>query len=418
MRNIKYAASFLPLPILLLSLAVSSAAAQTRPSSTTGLSPGSTSPAKFSVSQRIFFGTMQLGKLWREAALPENRDTPREVLNNYQRLLNAVDTVEARFRKWYSAVTHLGMARAYARLGDKDSTRLHIIGAIDNGFWNFGVMYADETLANAIGKTMLDSLAQHYETKRDRDRQSWHAQVPVVYGPSEWRDFINAEPKDDSWFADPLERRRVLDSIYHRRWTDLVRTVRDSEDKPNIIIALHGGNASYREFGQHWFSIGQMTNSYVIIPPGMTRYSENMNGWDEDYAAMDAYLMSYIAIMRDKKGNMPNIYFTGYSQGACLAMKFGLSHPDFVKGVISFSGFMDAEIDDDLAQQAKDQHLRLFAISGEHDSENYKRSIKLTKAALDRHGVPFRYLEEKKLIHELPQPIFMYFMEAFSWVKG
>lgn len=370
-------------------------------------------------SRDLMMGTSLLAKLWREASLPDNRRTPQEVITHYQRVIDASIKVESPFESWYLAVTHFGMARAYSRLKETDSVRMHLRLAVEKNFWNFDVMYADPILRDCAGPNFIDSLATHYKTVRNESIESWPVQVPIVHGPNELREWADRAANVDAWFTDKTLRKRTLDSIYQAKMLELQKRLKlQDDDKINVIIALHGGNASYREFGSHWPSIGQMTNSYVICPPGYTRYSKCINGWEGEYGEMDNYLLSVVELLRNKKGEFPNIYLTGYSQGACLAMKFGLAHPNIVKGVISFSGFMDMEIPQEIAEEARKNGLKFFAISGEYDSPQYKESLAMAKTTLDHHGVPFKFLEEKRVTHELPEPVFFYFMEAWNWLRS
>ena len=363
-------------------------------------------------SRQLFQGTVVFAKLWRDASLPQHRATPEEVIARYQRVIDTSAYLESPFKNWYLAVTHFGLARAYARLEMIDSARNHIQLAADHNFWNFEVMYADPVLRSCIGVVYLDSISNAYGARRSSERAGWRAQVPIVHGPDEgnvWRNMGNIE----NWFTDDERRANTLDSMYKVRWKEMMRASHSAE-KPNVIIALHGGNASYREFGSHWSMIGQMTNSYVITPPGIVRYSSTMNSWDADYEVIDEYLTNLIEHLRDEHGALPPIYLAGYSQGACISLKFGLVHTQTIKGVFSFAGFMDTPINEELIANARSAGLRVFASSGEFDSDNFKNSLLRVKRAFDEAGAEFSFIEQEKMIHELPQPFFAHFSKAWK----
>ncbi len=365
---------------------------------------------------QLMHGTKAFAKLWREASLPQHRASPEEVIARYQRVIDTSVYLESPFKHWYMAVTHFGLARAYARLELTDSTRRHLQLAIDNNFWNFDVMYADPVLRSCLGLVFLDSLSSAYKARRSAERGSWRKQVPVVHGPDEgnvWRNMGNIE----SWFTDDALRANKLDSMYTQRWSQMI-TASHSTEKPNVIIALHGGNASYREFGSHWSMIGQMTKSYVVTPPGIVRYSNTMNSWDAEFEVIDEYLSNLIEHLRDKSGKLPPIYLSGYSQGACISLKYALAHPEMIKGVIGFAGFMDTPLDKDLVANAKAAGLKVYATSGEFDSENFKNSLRQLKREFDKIGAVFTFVEEPKMIHELPQPFFKHFSNAWKKITN
>lgn len=374
----------------------------------------STSASAKPTSAQLIQGTRAFAKLWREASLPQHRASPEDVIARYQRVIDTSAYLESPFKRWYLAVTHFGLARTYARLELIDSARTHLQQAAEHDFWNFDVMYADPILRSCVGIIYLDSLASAFSDRRSAERKHWRAQIPIVHGPNEgtiWRQMGNI----DSWFTDSERRANTLDSIYTVRWEEMIAAAR-SKEKPKVIIALHGGNASYREFGSNWAMIGQMTHSYVITPPGIVRYSKLMNSWDAEYELIDEYLMSIVDQLRDKDGELPPIYLAGYSQGACISLKFGLVHPETVKGVIAFAGFMDAPLNDEVLATTKANGLKVYAISGEFDSENFKNSLRQVKREFDSVGAEFTFVEEKQMIHELPQPFPLHFAKAWRQV--
>jgi predicted esterase len=367
-------------------------------------------------SLQLIQGTMTFAKLWREASLPQHRGTPEDIISRYQRVIDTSIYLESPFKKWYLAVTHFGLARAYARLELTDSARAHIQFAVDNHFWNFDVMYADPVLRSSLGVLYLDSLAEAYKTRRSAERATWREQLPIVFGPHEgdiWRKMGNI----DSWFTNAERRGNTLDSMYRVRWSEMIEAAHNPA-KPPIIIALHGGNASYREFGSHWSMIGQMSNAYVITPPGVVRYSSLMNSWDASFEDISSYLLQMIEPLRDSAGQLPPIYLAGYSQGACIALKFGLVHPEIIKGVISFAGFMDTPVNSEMVAAAREAGLRIYAESGEYDSENFKNSLKQLKRSFDQQGGGLNYVETPSMIHELPEPFFMHYSKAWKAVTN
>ncbi|HET6511130.1 MAG TPA: alpha/beta hydrolase [Candidatus Kapabacteria bacterium] len=368
-------------------------------------------------SAELMRGTMTFAKLWREASLPQNRGTPEDVIATYQRVLDTSLLIDSPFEKWYVAMSHFGIARSQARLRNIDAAKEHIGEAVTNDFWNIHAMYADPVLRDAVGALYLDSLETALHARAAAESSSWRRQPLVVFGPKEGMEWAKLG-KLDSWFNDDETRANKLDSMYSARWQELTNKLRSDSTKPNVIIALHGGNASYREFGSHWAMVGQMTNSYIIVPPGINRFSRTVNGWEAEYESMDEYLLKIVEQLRDDQGMMPNIYVAGYSQGACLAMKFALVHPDLVRGAISFAGFMDGPVDQELVARAQTAGLKIYAESGEFDSESFRRSLSEMKAQFDRGGVAFQYTVSEKMIHEMPQPFWQHFLKAWKFVRS
>lgn len=368
-------------------------------------------------SAELMRGTMTYARLWREASLPQNRGTPEDVIATYQRVLDTSRLIDSPFEKWYIAMSHFGIARSQARLRNSDAARRHIAEAVKNDFWNIRAMYADPILREVVGALYLDSLELALKERAKVEASSWRVQPKVVFGPKEGLEWAKLG-KLDNWFNDDETRANKLDSMYGARWRELTTKLRSDSAKPNVIIALHGGNASYREFGAHWAMIGQMTKSYVIVPPGIDRFSRTVNGWESEYSEMDEYLLSIVEQLRDDNGIMPNIYIAGYSQGACLAMKFALVHPDLIKGAVSFAGFMDGPVNEELVANARAAGLRIYAESGELDSESFRRSLREMKSLFDRSGASFEYKVTEKMIHELPQPFWQHFLKAWRSVRA
>lgn len=367
-------------------------------------------------------GTQTLASLWREAALPENRTSPHEVLRMYERLIDTTRSLRSWHKHWYQAVTHFGIARAAAWIDDTLKVRAALLDAIDKGFWNFDIMFADPKL-RSIGGPWLDSVASHYEARRARERSTWNRQSLITIRPYRanrgttfWNDSTTASGSTRTTF----DRQRffaVGDSIMAVRWQQLRDTVRASEHKPPVIIALHGGNASYFEFSSHWWRIARETGAYVLVPPGLTRYSQTMNGWEEDLASLERYVSGFIDSLRDADGNLPPIYLAGYSQGARAAIEIALRRPEAVRGVFAISGFIDAATPSSLLEMASQHDLKIYAISGEYDSPNFKATLDICRQRCEAFGIPFVLDIIPGMVHEVPAKLEDYFAHAWDWFQ-
>lgn len=354
----------------------------------------------------------RLAQMWHDAGLPENRTDLLRLRSRYSAIIDSARAAWAWSKYWYLSVANFGYARISARLGDKEGTRTGIKNAYEQEFWNFEAMTRDPFIREVAGMAWFDSITQVHVQLRDRQRAKWPRQSMEVYRPSHMREPFYRGSNKDSLRAQ--FKRLVTDSGRRERWGAVKRAIRRPGMKPPVVIALHGGNASYLEFASRWTRVVDSLGAIFIIPPGPTRYAKGFNGWEEPYSKIDSYIMSIVDSLRDVKGQLPDIYLTGFSQGAKAALELALVHPEVFRGVIPISGFLDQEVSVDVLERAAEHHLKVYAISGAHDSREFIASLQTLTSQSKTTNFAFELTIVPGMVHEMPLELEQVFLPAWA----
>ncbi len=115
------------------------------------------------------------------------------------------------------------------------------------------------------------------------------------------------------------------------------------EDASKALIMIHGRGASAEDIlglADHF-----QVNDFALIAPQATNHTWYPYSFLVPPSQNEPWLSSALALMKDivkdvkAKGiNAENIYFAGFSQGACLALEFVTRNAERYGGVAAFTG--------------------------------------------------------------------------------
>ncbi len=362
-----------------------------------GSNPNGTTP---SAANRF----QELSKLLHEVGLAYGHHDLRSARSTFKTIVEFCNTLNTPMTRWYSGFAEYGIASTSARLADTVQARSAILASLQSDYWSTDVISSDEILRHVVGPSWLDSLTKCYETLRQLSAASWHKQPPILVLP---RCFDN----DSSSLTPSGKLRRLLS------FDSLTPTIKDSLSvhRP-LILALHGGNASYREFALHWRAVADSLNVAVLIPAGCIRDSENDNSWDDTYYNSDEFLSGLLDRYTAQCGYSPDIYIAGFSQGANTGMKYGFVHSDRVRGVIAIAGVFDQPLSREMVANSASAGLRIYAMSGEFETPGFLHSMMEAKRSCEAGKLPFVFENVPGMSHEVPSDLAGRLRKEWSWL--
>ncbi len=346
----------------------------------------------------------QLSKLLHEVGAAYGHHDIRSARATFQEIVYYCNGQNTPMTRWYSGFAEYGIASTSARLADTTQARVAILASLQSDYWSTDVIRSDEVLQHVVGPGWLDSLTKCYETLRQLSASSWQAQPPLLILP-------HCLAKDSLSLSLAGTPRRLIS------FDSLTPRLRDSLSKHRpLILALHGGNASYREFALHWLSVADSLNVAVLIPPGTIRYSANDNSWDDSYYTSDEYLTSLLDRYAATCGYTPDMYIAGFSQGANTGMKYGFVHSDRVRGVIAVAGLFDQPLPKEMVTNSANAGLRIYAVSGEFETEGFLRTMRLAEQSCKAGNLPFEFETVPGMSHEVPADLADRLQKAWPWL--
>ncbi len=307
---------------------------------------------------------------WHQVFFAEIQSDPKVVIANYDRIRSLCETLPIDVREWFKGTSFFGIARAKAKMGDKDGTRDALSKALSRHFWNFPLIQSVDEFNSVCGKEWIDSVCSYWSAVRDKEIPFWHPQPTLLLKP-----------------------KQLLQNV-----------------KYPVLIVLQGGNDCYERLVTRLNTLPDSLNIIIVFPAAVHRISEVTNSWDGDTTAAETKLDALIAeLSKDPTVDTRNISLFGYSQGSQIAYDYGISHPEHIHNVIAFSGFAPTLVQDVELKNAAANHLNIIAISGSSDSHEFLRtSLELQKEALQQ-GLSFDLRIEPDLPHGLPMDITGYF---------
>lgn len=362
------------------------------------------------------------------------RADPVAARDTYRLLFKACALHQTPSAAWYAAMAQFGIARTSSRLTDTTETRLALLNALRGGFWNFDALDRDSIIRNVAGKFWFDSLVNLYKELRLISTPTWAAQQPLVVLPASdpivLKRLAKLLPVVPAGLRIPLTHHAVLamDSTL-RSMVRKAQVVPLSEfgqlfhekagvRQPQLIVALHGGCASYQEFARHWSRVADSVGLYVLVPAGNIRHSEDMNSWEGSIESIDETVTGALDRFEQQCGYEPDVYIAGFSQGGMAAIKLGLMHPDRYHDVISVAGLLDGPLPVDALSPAAQSGLRIYAMSGEFDSPTFRASLEAAGRQCTQSAIPFKLEIVPGTIHEVPHDFDAHFATAWDWVRA
>jgi pimeloyl-ACP methyl ester carboxylesterase len=349
----------------------------------------------------------ELSRLLHEAGVAYGHHDVRGARTAFQSIVKYCEAQNTAMTRWYSGFAEYGIASTSARLADTSVARVAILAALQSDYWSTDVIRSDEVLQHVVGPSWLDSLMTCYETLRQLSESSWPKQSPVIILPH--CSVTDSLPAPSSRGIRP-RRLIALDSLTPR--------LRDSLaiHRP-LILALHGGNASYREFALHWRAVADSLNVAVLIPPGCIRYSANDNSWDDTYNVCDGYLTNLLDRYAAQCGYRPETFIAGFSQGANAGIKYGFVHSDRIRGVIAVAGLLDQPLPREVIANSANSGLRIYAMSGEFETSGFLHTMQQAEKDCTAGNLPFKLDVVPGMAHEVPLNLAEQLQNVWPWLE-
>ena len=129
--------------------------------------------------------------------------------------------------------------------------------------------------------------------------------------------------------------------IMHRK--QFILSGKDIKDAKKVLIMFHGRGAS----GASILSIAEhlQTNEFALLAPEATNHTWYPYSFlappsqNEPWLSSALDLLDYIVKdLKEKKFDTKDIYFLGFSQGACLTLEYVTRNATLYGGVIAFTG--------------------------------------------------------------------------------
>lgn len=129
--------------------------------------------------------------------------------------------------------------------------------------------------------------------------------------------------------------------IMHRK--QFILSGKDIKDAKKVLIMVHGRGASAESI----LSIAEhlQTNEFALLAPEATNHTWYPYSFlappsqNEPWLSSALDLLDYIVKdLKEKKFDTKDIYFLGFSQGACLTLEYVTRNATLYGGVIAFTG--------------------------------------------------------------------------------
>lgn len=183
----------------------------------------------------------------------------------------------------------------------------------------------------------------------------------------------------------------------------LVREPKVKSEKKKAIILLHGVGSNEQDL----FSLAnQLADDFLVISPrGQFTLGAGSYAWyqvdfstgkpvfnaQQELSSRDV-IKRFIGQVKHKY-NLDEVYLGGFSQGAIMSYSIGLTNPTLVKGIISLSGRLLAEVRPVIIKGNELQQLRVFVAHGVQDNTLEIQYARDAKSYLENLQVQLSYHE-------------------------
>jgi len=328
-------------------------------------------------AQRVDLAAMR--KTWHDATILEAVGDWQKALTLYESVAEQTSSMPLQIREWYRGTASFALARCYGRLQDTAKAKAAMTYALEHHFWNPLVLRIDSNLIQVCRPQWIDSMINSWQEIRVLESSFWTPQPPVFVYPDK---------------------------------------ITPGEKLP-LIVALHGGNASYFEFAEQWTAVANDLHVAVMVPAGIVRESEVTNSWETDFVRIDSLVnVQLLQCLNNPVLDLNNIYLSGYSQGAQSAIYLSLQRPERYKGVILFSSFAQHGLDERQLQNVLAKKVKFYTFVGEYEEPMFESSIRDAYTRMTQLGIPFMLEKVKGMCHEVPLDLKTKFRTAIDWMKA
>ncbi|MFT4532578.1 MAG: polyhydroxybutyrate depolymerase [Candidatus Saccharimonadales bacterium] len=148
------------------------------------------------------------------------------------------------------------------------------------------------------------------------------------------------------------DRTIILNSPQKFEYGDLTRTYRlhvPTNKVNKIVVSLHGFNSSGRTIA-YYTGIHNVVddNTMVVYPDATKPVKEGIKtGWNSGFCCGSGYvqeiddtgfIMALVADLQAEYNSEAKVYATGFSNGAFMAQRLAVDHPDKIAAVAAISG--------------------------------------------------------------------------------
>jgi predicted esterase len=321
----------------------------------------------------------EVNQHWHNAGLNEAKHDAASAEQEYLTVIEKAEPLSSHIREWFIGTAELGIARCEARSGNVSATKLAVYAALAHHFWNFDILRMDPSISKVTGTQWLDSTITRWEKIRSNEEQQWHSQRPILLFPNGYT---------------------------------------PNSTRP-LLVALHGGNASYEQFAEHWRKIANAENIVVAIPAGPVRISQITNSWSESFDENDRIVQRLIdTLVAEHMVDGSQIYVAGFSQGAEQALEIILVHPNQFRGALLVSGFIQQNVPIEMLSSAAEEHVNIYAVCGEYDAKKLYSSLADLSQRAGHVGLSFDLVKSPGMIHEVPLDLDKRFHDIWLRLKG
>jgi phospholipase/carboxylesterase len=271
------------------------------------------------------------------------------------------------------------LACVYALDGQRDAAVAWLQRAVGRRFSALDVFDADPDLASLRGDARLASVREEVARNRDAlmaEVREHIAQAPVAF--------------------------HVSPPAYER-----------GTARSPLLVALHGFGSSAAEMVPAFEYFADASGAVLALPQGPTATGEGFDWVSADHA--DAVVTRTLEVARQRYPyDRRQVVLAGFSQGAGMALRVALRHPEVFRGVVAIAGRYDPILVPGTKVDPKARRLRVMLMVGAEDgaAENNRETERRLEAA--KFDVRLRVYP--KLGHRLPPNAVVEFTDAFNWV--
>lgn len=185
-----------------------------------------------------------------------------------------------------------------------------------------------------------------------------------------------------------------------------------SDGSSPVLIALHGSGGHGRYVARAWRGPAAKLQAAIIAPNAGRRLGAGYQWMYVDESEWHILELRQWAI--DELGADPDqIVLVGFSQGANMAIRMALKHPDKFRGAVSMAGRWFDDLWSDQAV-AGDREPRIALMVGSRDTA--AKSNRVATKFLESKGLGVRYKSFHGLGHVLPMNFQREFERALRFV--
>ena len=313
---------------------------------------------------------VDLGRLWNELDdAYDAKDWPAAIRLAEQ---IAAASPKAPAPAFYAACVH-------ARAGHRDEALSWLERAAARGYADLEMLDADPDLSADSGDARYvfarTTVARHRDAAVEEARAKARDAPVVFHVPT---------PADD---RSPIER--------------------------PLIVALHGRGSSPAVMLPAFRALADATGALLALPQALQPYGRGYSWGSADLAEV-VVLGAIESARRRAPFNTRQILLAGFSEGAWMAMRVALRHPDRVHGVMAMAGYHDERlVPGRRAEQAR--RLRVALLVGGDDG-NIPTNNRQAEARLKAARIPVMLRVFPNVGHHLPPNAIAEMKEAVAFL--